>query len=218
LTRGTGPAFSMGRRLPATTNAVCGSRRDVLPAGFHASPCSAANVCCQNDWPFSSSELDYPLCRFLYAYGSVPATPDRQPPLAVSIDPALAPGTGTFSCEGPEPFSPFSGDSPCKPNARAGVWDLVAADRPYFNVSHYDLWWYGYHVSVELDLSGQSPQARVCAVPYTDYSNHRCRMFAGGPVCAASGTIVLSSLPSPGVTVSGRIDVNLRDLHLTASF
>jgi hypothetical protein len=190
-------------------------------AGYEPSPCPASDVCCIERWPFARGTFVHPLYFFFYAFGTLPWDRTREMNVVLNVDAELPDAPDGYHCEGIEPIT--AGSSPCgqrRLDADVPIVPQVRRQREGTIVV--------FTLSAGLDLSGWYPfieidtvaaRARVCAYRYDDVGRFECPPFAA--LCASSGTLTLSALPSAAAdwdSIHGHLDVQLGTLRLTADF
>lgn len=192
----------------------------VTAAGFRQSPCSAAELCCRDSWPFQAfpSPNDWDLISSIEAqldgFGTIPWNATRAMALDLAADDALTTAGPNVVCNGPE--TDFEG-SPCQVGASL---EALPAMQDTFSITLRKAFPdHGWHLWIE--AVPQAQEARACMSPYTDDFNRRCFSDAD-IVCATSGQLTLNEFPDSYSNVSdlmGRLSAEFPDgIEITAEF
>lgn len=177
-----------------------------VAAGYTPSPCPADELCCMDEWPYSTPGEPHGLDTYLYRFGQRPWDRDRAMAVAVAVDPSLLPAATTWTCSGVDP-NPGGPNNPCngfRGSPEGRLVDTVVLLAPNGGVGGWYPW-----IEVDPTRTG-GPAARVCGQPYTDVVGTPTCPRHADIACATTGVLTLGRIPTTEVELAGlsaRVDV-----------
>ncbi|MBP9202538.1 MAG: hypothetical protein KBG28_01050 [Kofleriaceae bacterium] len=177
-----------------------------VATGYVASDCPAEDLCCHDNRPFVEAPIPFGVDPFITPLGTLPWTRGQHHNLAVTLGPV--PVEVPLECVGPEPITnePSQGQTVC---GMSLPFKMTVRDTVTFVVNLTNrLPWMPF---IEVDPVAMT--ARVCAYRSFDVYDNSCPpAWHRDPICANSGTVRLSRMPTGDADLSGLI------LEFQASF